>query len=115
MFSVATNCVEMFAGCSSMASLDISSFNLTYVDNIYNMLKECSSLSTLIVPDGWNKTLDLGWSTNLSQTSIANLATKLATVTDLTLTFDATLYANIPASVISTITGKGWSILTVTY
>ena len=115
-FTTATTFMEMFSGCTSLVEVDLSSVVAANINSAYAMFLNCSALTTLTLPTGWCNTVDLGYAKSLSQTSIANLATALASgVTDKSLTFDATIYAAIPARVVSTITGKGWTITTVTY
>ena len=48
-FSVknAINLNNMFRGCYSLTSLDLSNFNTSNVTNMYNMFRDCSSLTSL--------------------------------------------------------------------
>ena len=115
-FTTATTFMEMFSGCTSLVEVDLSSVVAANINSAYAMFLNCSALTTLTLPTGWCNTVDLGYAKSLSQTSIANLATALASgVTDKSLTFDATLYAAIPATVLTTISDKGWTVSTVTY
>ena len=47
------NATEMFANCSSLTSLDVSSFQPSKVTNFASMFNNCSSLTTLDV-SGWD-------------------------------------------------------------
>ena len=42
-----TNMESMFGGCRSLTSLDLSSFNTQNVTNMYGMFQDCSSLTSL--------------------------------------------------------------------
>ena len=42
---------NMFSGCESLISLDLSHFNMKNVDNIYYMFYECNSLIYLDLPN----------------------------------------------------------------
>ena len=44
-----TNMHDMFSGCSSLTSLDLSNFNTSNVTNMHNMFSGCSSLTSLDV------------------------------------------------------------------
>ena len=44
-----TNMGNMFSGCSSLASLDLSHFNTSNVTNMYAMFSDCQSLTSLNV------------------------------------------------------------------
>lgn len=46
------NC--MFAGCSALTSIDLSSFDTRKVTNMRAMFNICSSLQTIYVGDGWS-------------------------------------------------------------
>ena len=46
------NC--MFAGCSGLTSLDLSSFDTRNVTNMGEIFNVCSSLQTIYVGDGWS-------------------------------------------------------------
>ena len=46
-----TNMNSMFNGCSSLTSLDLSSFNTSKVENTYYMFHNCSNLKTIYVSD----------------------------------------------------------------
>lgn len=110
------NCEYMFAGCKALTTLDVSTFLPASMTYCYKIFDNCTSINSLALPTGWCNTVDLGYMVALSQSSIAAIATALASgVKDRVITFDATIYAAIPAAVVSTITGKGWSVLTVTY
>ena len=37
----------MFGGCSSLQSINLSSFNTTNVEDMYEMFRECSSLQSI--------------------------------------------------------------------
>lgn len=50
-----TNMSNMFNGCSSLASLDVSNWNVSSVVNMNNMFRSCSSLASLDV-SRWNTT-----------------------------------------------------------
>ena len=41
------NMSSMFLGCSSLRSIDLSSFNTTNVENMYTMFRGCSSLQSI--------------------------------------------------------------------
>ena len=43
----------MFSGCSSLASLDLSSFNTEYVRNMKYTFNYCPQLERILVGDGW--------------------------------------------------------------
>ena len=45
--SLMTNMYNMFLGCSSLTSLDVSGFNTSEVTNMSYMFRECSSLTSL--------------------------------------------------------------------
>ena len=47
------NCYNMFGGCSSLTSLDLSNFNTSKVTNMSSMFSSCSSLTSLDVSN-WN-------------------------------------------------------------
>ena len=42
-----TNMINMFKSCSSLTSLDLSSFNTSKVNNMHDMFASCSSLTSL--------------------------------------------------------------------
>ena len=45
---------DMFSGCSSLQSLDLSSFNTASVTNMTYMFENCSNLENIYVGDGWS-------------------------------------------------------------
>ena len=49
-----TNMQSMFSGCSSLQSLDLSSFNTASVTNRTYMFENCSNLENIYVGDGWS-------------------------------------------------------------
>ena len=49
-----TNMQAMFSGCSSLQSLDLSSFNTASVTNMSYMFENCSNLENIYVGDGWS-------------------------------------------------------------
>ena len=49
--SAATNISNMFAGCAALTALDLSSFDTTKVTDMNRMLSSCSRLETLILGD----------------------------------------------------------------
>ena len=49
-----TNMQGMFSGCSSLQSLDLSSFNTASVTNMSYMFEDCSNLENIYVGDGWS-------------------------------------------------------------
>ena len=49
-----TNMSYMFSDCSSLTSLDISSFNTGNVTNMSYMFQRCSILTTIYAGDGWS-------------------------------------------------------------
>ena len=49
-----TNIQSMFSGCSSLQSLDLSSFNTASVTNMTYMFENCSNLENIYVGDGWS-------------------------------------------------------------
>ena len=49
-----TDMYGMFADCTSMTSLDLSGFNTTNVTNMYGLFYGCSSLTTIYVGEGWS-------------------------------------------------------------
>ena len=49
-----TNMNNMFRGCSSLQSLDLSSFNTASVNDMSNMFSSCSNLENIYVGDGWS-------------------------------------------------------------
>ena len=49
-----TSMSGMFRSCTSLQTLDISSFNTGKVDAMGYMFKDCSSLTTIYVSDGWS-------------------------------------------------------------
>ena len=49
-----TNMQSMFSGCSSLQSLDLSSFNTASVTNMSYMFSDCSKLENIYVGDGWS-------------------------------------------------------------
>jgi len=48
-----TDMGSMFSGCSSLASLDLSSFNTEYVRNMKYTFNYCPQLERILVGDGW--------------------------------------------------------------
>ena len=113
---VSRNCEYMFDGCKALTTLDVSTFLPASIEYCHNMFANCTSINSLALPTGWCNTVDLGYMVALSQSSIAAIATALASgVKDRVITFDATIYAAIPATVLTTISDKGWTITTVTY
>ena len=44
----------MFSGCSSLQSLDLSSFNTASVTSMNSMFRGCSNLENIYVGDGWS-------------------------------------------------------------
>ena len=44
----------MFRNCSSVTTLDVSSFNTSRVTNMLGMFADCSNLTTIYGGDGWN-------------------------------------------------------------
>ena len=49
-----TSMSSMFNGCSSLTTLDLSSFNTGKVNGMSYMFKDCSTLTTIYVGDGWS-------------------------------------------------------------
>ena len=49
-----TNMTNMFSGCSSLSSLDLSSFNTAKVTDMSYMFRGCESLKTIYCNDAWN-------------------------------------------------------------
>ena len=49
-----TNMQGMFSGCSSLQSLDLSSFNTASVTDMNSMFSGCSVLENIYVGDGWS-------------------------------------------------------------
>ena len=49
-----TNMRYMFSGCSSLQSLDLSSFNTASVTDMNSMFSGCSVLENIYVGDGWS-------------------------------------------------------------
>lgn len=49
-----TNMGWMFDGCRSLTSLDLSSFETENVINMENMFSNCTNLATIYVGDSWN-------------------------------------------------------------
>ena len=49
-----TNMTAMFGGCSSLQLLDLSSFNTASVTDMSNMFDNCSNLENIYVGDGWS-------------------------------------------------------------
>ena len=45
---------SMFAGCTSLMTLNLSSFNTSKVTDMFHMFYNCSSLTTIYVDDGWS-------------------------------------------------------------
>ena len=49
-----TELYDLFYGCSSLKSLDLSSFNTAHIKYMNRMFKGCSSLRTIYVGNGWS-------------------------------------------------------------
>ena len=49
-----TDMNRMFTGCSSLQSLDLSSFNTASVTSMNSMFRGCSNLENIYVGDGWS-------------------------------------------------------------
>ena len=56
-----TSCYQMFSGCSSLTTLDLSNFDTGAVTSMQNMFNDCSSLTTLDLNN-----FDTGAVTNMS-------------------------------------------------
>jgi surface protein len=54
--SEVTNMTNMFYQCSSLTSLDLSSFNTSRVTSMAFMFQGCSNLQTIYAGDGWSTT-----------------------------------------------------------
>ena len=52
--SEVTAMTGMFAYCSSLTTLDLSSFNTANVNNMVAMFSDCTNLKTIYVGDGWS-------------------------------------------------------------
>ena len=60
--SEVTNMSFMFAGCSSLTSLDLSSFNTEKVTDMRGMFSDCSALTTLDLKNfNTSNVTDMGW------------------------------------------------------
>ena len=60
--SEVTNMSFMFAGCSSLTSLDLSSFNTKKVTDMRGMFSDCSALTTLDLKNfNTSNVTDMGW------------------------------------------------------
>ena len=44
----------MFMGCSHLAMLDLSNFDIRYGTYIESMFEDCKSLTTIYISDKWN-------------------------------------------------------------
>ena len=53
-FANVTNMEGMFAGCTSLTTLDLSGFNTENVANMSNMFSGSSNLTTIAVSDSWS-------------------------------------------------------------
>ena len=51
--SSVTNMMAMFAGCTSLTSIDLTGFNTAWVRDMAYMFGECSNLTTIAVGSGW--------------------------------------------------------------
>ena len=49
-----TNMYCMFLGCTSLTTLDLASFNTEKVVNMSGMFRNCTALTTIYVSDGWS-------------------------------------------------------------
>ena len=49
-----TDMAYMFAGCSSLTSLDLSNFNTSNVTEMQSTFSQCSGLETIYVGNGWS-------------------------------------------------------------
>ena len=59
-----TNMYEMFRGCSNMSSLDLSGFKTDKVTHMTNMFDGCSNLKTIYAGSGWS-TVNVSYGTNV--------------------------------------------------
>lgn len=51
--TVINYCVDMFSGCASLKTLDLSKLNTTKITNTGRMFSQCGSLQTIYVGDNW--------------------------------------------------------------
>ena len=94
--SYVTNMYGMFYNCTSLTSLDLSSFNTSNVTDMYGMFNNCSSLTTL----------DLSTFDTRNVTSMQAMFDKCYSLTDLNISnFDtsnvttmAWMFAHVPAT-----------------
>ena len=55
------NMAWMFAKCTKLKSLDLSSFNTSKVTRMYDMFYDCDNLQTIYVGNGWTTALVTGY------------------------------------------------------
>ena len=89
--SIVTNMTNMFSGCSSLQTLDMSNFDTSKVTNMVGMFSSCASLQTLYL-SGWDtsKVTNMGNMfyncKSLQSLDVSNFVTN--NVTDMTYMFN---------------------------
>ena len=101
---------EMFSGCSSLTTLDLSEFDTSKVTNMGNMFRGCTNLTSLDSMQNISIRLDLS-ATILDTTSLLDVINNLVTITTTqTLTLGPTLLAKLSEDQIAIATNKGWIV-----
>lgn len=107
------HCYNMFANCSSLTSLDLSSFDTSNVTNMDNMFYKCSNLQTITKGSFKNLKVSLNLSpcVVLSKQSVVDLFDSIGTANSgAKITLDSAVYSQLSSDEIKVATGKGWTI-----
>ena len=108
-----TSMVYTFYDCRSLTSLDLSGFDTGEVTIMNNMFYGCSNLISLDSMQNISANLDLS-KTVLNVTSLLDVIDNLATFQNQsfrTLTLGSTLLAKLSEDQIAIATNKGWTVV----
>ena len=104
---------SMFAGCSSVTSLNLGNWDISKVTNLSSFVSNCSQLNSFYAPKNINVSLsNFTASTLLTSEHLMSIINNLNTVSSTqTLTIGATNLAKLTSNEIKIATDKGWTIV----
>ena len=104
---------DMFNGCSSLTSLDLSNWNMSKVTNLLSFVGNVDNLASFYAPQNINVSIsDFTSATKLTPEHLMSIINNLNTVSSTqTLTIGAKNLAKLTSNEIKIATDKGWTIV----
>ena len=101
---------NMFDGCASLVTLDLSGLDTSKVQYYTNTFSRCYALKN-VSSCAFYRSISFSGSSNLTHDSLMSIINNLATVTSTqTLTIGTTNKAKLTDDEIAVATGKGWTV-----